>query len=112
MSKLPGGIDRARYEWPQISLIHPEFGTYNMDVHCVRNPQTDAMVLIVFPGVAPIGKARRLQVDLVADVAEGMGDVIVELNGSDISDDVKLRLAANIAAHPDEKIILMQVQRP
>ena len=30
---LPGGINRATYAWPIVSVIHPEHGVYEMDVH-------------------------------------------------------------------------------
>jgi hypothetical protein len=42
---LPGGIDRAAYCWPMLTVIHPEHGAYRMDVHCVRNPDNGSRVL-------------------------------------------------------------------
>jgi hypothetical protein len=110
---LPGGINRADYSWPMISCIHPEHGSYQMDVHCLRDPKTDVRVLMAFAGYAkPNSPERKRRVDLVADTAREMGDVIEPLEESDISQDIALRLAATLHDKPGTKVVLMQVARP
>jgi hypothetical protein len=112
---LPGGIDRANYAWPIVSVIHPDHGVYEMAVHCLRAPD-GAMCLVAFGGplghTRPASPERRKQVDLVADIARGMGDVIEPLEESDISGDIAELLAAHFHAHPDTGVFVMQVSRP
>jgi hypothetical protein len=113
MTTLPGGIDRTTYGWPQVSVIHPEHGAYEMAVHCIQNPDSGAMVLLAFAGhTKPNSLQRSEQIDLVADVATNMNDVIVPLDESDVTGDVLLLLAAKFHAEPGVQLILMQVERP
>lgn len=109
---LPGGIDRTRYMWPRVSCIHPEHGVYEMDVHCLRSPKGERVLLAFLGHTRPNSPQRRKQVDLVADTARGVGDVIEPLEESDISDDIALRLAAEFYAHPGTNMCVMQVARP
>lgn len=110
---LPGGIDRGNYMWPIISVIHPEHGVYEMAVHCLRNPTDSARILIAFLGhTKPHSPQRRSQVEMVADTARGIGDVIEPIDESDISDDIAMRLAAEFHAHPETNAVIMPVGRP
>jgi hypothetical protein len=111
--ELPGGIDRASYLWPMITAIHPEYGSYQMDVHCVRDPKSGAMSLIAFSGYAkPNSPERRRRLDLLADVAREMNNVIHEIDEDDVTADISVRLAAEFYANPESKIVVMQVARP
>jgi hypothetical protein len=112
MSTLPGGIDRTTYGWPQVSVIHPKHGACEMAVHCVQNPDSGAMVLIAFAGhTKPNSPQRSKQIDLVAEVATNINDVVVPLDESDLTGDVLMLLAANFHAKPDAGVLLMQVER-
>ena len=68
---LPGGIDRTNYSWPHISAIHPEHGVYEMDVHCLRSPKGERVLLAFLGHTRPASPERRDQVDLVADTRHG-----------------------------------------
>ena len=109
---LPGGIDRASYMWPMISGIHPEHGSYQMDVHCLHNPATGERTLMAIAGYAkPNSTERRRRIEMVADTARGTDSVIEELVDSDITDDISMRLAATLAAHPGTNVVMMSVGR-
>lgn len=108
-SKLPGGIPRADYQWPHVSCLYPEHGVYEMDVHCTRSPN-GAMTLIAFLAhTKPNSADRRKQIDMVADIADGVGHIVVPLNEADISRDIALELAAYFHANPDSEVSVIQV---
>jgi hypothetical protein len=105
---LPGGINRARYNWPQVSVIHPERGVFEMDVHCVRDPKSGETTLLAFPGhTRPNSIERKGQVDLIAEMARTMGNVIEPIDVSDVTDEMALLLAARLWANPGTQVIIM-----
>lgn len=110
---LPGGTDRATYEWPRITAVHPEHGSYEMDVHCLRTTATGALVLYAFGGelIGVSRAARSKQVEMIAEVARGTGAVVEPIVKADITQAIAVRLAATFHTKPGS-VVVMQVARP
>jgi hypothetical protein len=110
---LPGGIDRGSYLWPMISVIHPEHGAYDMDVHCLRDPDTNDRVLVAYSGrTKPNSVERKARIDRLAKVARGLGDVIEPITEDDVTGDIAIRLAAELHTNPVTDLILMPLGQP
>lgn len=97
---------QQRYEWPEVTAIHREHGSYKMDIHGLRAPDGH-IVLVAF-----LGKDTTKQVDLVRSTSTNMNYPIVDLEADDISDDIGLRLAAQFHANPGADVVLLEVARP
>jgi hypothetical protein len=95
----------TEYEWPRITVVHPEFGAYQIDVHCLKSPG-GALVLVAFHGAR-----SNEQVPIVRQLAEATGDTVEALSEEDISTDMGIRLAAHFHANPDAKVGVLQVER-
>jgi hypothetical protein len=96
----------TEYEFPRVTVIHPEHGSYQVDVHCLRSPD-GALVLVAFNGVPSYE-----QVPMVRKVAIGTGDELVDLAQDDITEDMAMLLAANFNANPGTHCVVVQVERP
>jgi hypothetical protein len=111
MSELPGGIDRAHYQWPHVSsLLTDQDAVVEMDVHAVRD-QEGGSTLIAFLAATEDGGRdtgdRTQQVDVVADMARDLGAVIEQLVESDISDDTIEQLARSFHSKPDTGVLVV-----
>jgi hypothetical protein len=111
MSRLPGGINRATYQWPQVSVTHPEYGAYTMEIHCLRSLRGTSTLMAFTGHTRPNTAERKAMIDLVAEVARGTDSVIEPIDESDISSDVAVRLAAEIHADPAAQMVIMAVER-
>lgn len=96
-----------RYEWPQITVVHPEHGSYQMHVHLLRSPVGE-LVLAAFSH----GVNSRRQVEIVRNIARDLGDTIEPLTEDDISEDMAIRLAAQFHARPNLQVAILPVTRP
>lgn len=94
------------YQWPRVTAIHPEHGSYQLDVHCLRDSD-GAMVLVAFHG-----KPSNEQVPRVRLLAEALGAAIEPLAEQDISHELAANLAAHFYDNPGSGVCVMQVQRP
>jgi hypothetical protein len=79
------------YTWPRVTVVHPEHGSYQMDVHGLRS-LSGALTLVAYQGVD-----SDKQVELVRQTATGTESTIERLTEADISEDIALLLAANFA---------------
>jgi hypothetical protein len=91
------------YEWPQVTVVHPDHGAYQLDVHGLET-KSGRIVLMAF-----LGKNFPEQVRLVRKTSRDMGFPIVALKTSDITDEIGLRLAAEFHANPNLEVALTEV---
>jgi len=89
------------YEWPSVTVVHPEFGSYRLDIHGVRRKGSGIVTLVVFSGAL-----STEQVPIVRSTAEGTGSEIVQLSEDDISQDLAVFLAAQVHAKPKNKVFI------
>jgi hypothetical protein len=87
-------------------VIHPEHGSYQVDVHCLRS-KSGSMTLVVFCGVPSYEQAP-----LVRRTARALGDTVEQLSEEDISEDIAWRLAAEFHLRDGRGVVVMPVQRP
>jgi hypothetical protein len=103
-SGRPGGNGELPpgYEWPRVSVVHPEHGAYQFDVHGVRSHKTGTVTLVVFTGVTTQRQGR-----IVRDLLGGLGDEAVPFDRTDISDDLGIWLAAWFHGHPGATVAIV-----
>jgi hypothetical protein len=91
------------YEWPMITVVHPEHGSYRFGVHGTRRRGTDTLTLVAFGN----GANSVQQCDVVFDVAAGTGSDVVQLEQREMSDDLGLFLAAKVHADPETGVLIV-----
>jgi hypothetical protein len=97
-------VKRNGYEWPQVTVVHPDHGAYLMDVHGLQ-AKNGHIVLMAF-----LGKDIPKQVRLVRSTSRDMGFPIVALEAADITEEIGLRLAAHFHTHPGFEVAVMEVE--
>lgn len=91
------------YEWPMITVLHPEFGSYRLHVHGLRPRGSADLTLVVFAN----GASSVKQAGLVEQVADGIGSEIVQLSEDDISEPLAVFMAAQAHAKPDSGVLIV-----
>lgn len=94
---------RKGYTWPAVTVIHPEHGSYRMNVHGVRHPD-GAVTLMAF--TFDQGQQRK-QVDLVFSVAAAQKSDVIQLEEADIPEDLGVFLAAKAHASPETGVLVL-----
>jgi hypothetical protein len=95
---------RAGYEWPLISVVHPDHGSYEFAIHGVR-AATGAVTLMAFHGV-PAGDPAKMN-DVVFDTARGTRSQVIRLCEDDVSDELAVFLAAQAHAKPLTGVLIV-----
>jgi hypothetical protein len=85
--------EKWRYSWPQVTAVSLDAGAIQLDVHAIRSSDNGVMTFMVFRNVKP---AR--QVDLLTRIAKNMGDDIVQLHDTDITEEMGRKLAEIFAS--------------
>lgn len=91
------------YSCLRADVVHPEYGSYRVDIHGVHSPD-DGLVLMAFFGVP-----AQEQLDTVSAAALHFGGSVVQLPDDAISMELAARLAAHFHAHPTSGITVVQV---
>jgi hypothetical protein len=85
-----------RYEWPMVTVVHPDHGSYRLHIHGTRPRSTGVLTLVVFGN----GANSVQQCDVVFSTAAGTNSDVVQLGQEEITEDLGLFLAAKIHAEP------------
>jgi hypothetical protein len=103
--RKPGSGDprRRQYEWPMVTIVHPDHGSYLLHVHGTRKRGTDALTLTVFGN----GANSVQQCDVVFACAEGTDSDVVHLDRADITEDLSIFLAAKIHDDPSTGVLVV-----
>jgi hypothetical protein len=96
----------TEYTWPRIKAIHPDHGSHEMDVHCVRT--NGSLVLVAF---AANTRTKARQVELIWELADGMGAEILPLKLSNITTEVAIALASTLMSGESSMAVLEVEQR-
>jgi len=95
---------RAGYEWPQVSIIHPEHGSFRFSIHGVR-ASDGCVTLLAFHGRPEAEKPKM--VDVVFSSARNLRAEVIELSEDDVSEDLGIFVAAQAHAHPDTGVLVL-----
>jgi hypothetical protein len=94
------------YEWPMITVVHPDHGSFRFHVHGIRGrgPNGHSVVTLVAFGN---GASSHKQVDMVLDTAHGTHSEIIRVHEDDISEDLGIVLAEKQHANPEAGVLIV-----
>jgi hypothetical protein len=95
--------EKWHYTWPQVTAVSLDAGAIQLDVHAIRSSDNGGMTFMVFRN-GSVKPAR--QVELLTRIAEGMGDEIVQLHDTDITEQMGRKLAEVFASSKEDVMVV------